>query len=114
MEHYVTMHLKRSVCNLFNYIVFAIAANKNDLYEKEDVDESAAREYAKEIGAIFKQTSASNAFGIDDLFRAVGKKYLDPNWNDDDLPASSSIKINKEVQKEKEKQKQKEKKKGCC
>lgn len=38
----------------------------------------------------------SNAYGIDDLFKSVGKKYLDPEIKDDeDIRKISRIKINK-------------------
>ena len=46
-------------------LIIAIAANKSDLYEQEEVDEEKVRAFAKEIDAIFKLTSAKNASGID-------------------------------------------------
>ena len=61
-------------------IVLAIAANKSDLIDSEKVDEKTGREFAKEIGAIFKSTSAKNKKGIEELFKEVGNKYLDPNF----------------------------------
>ena len=64
--------------------IVAIAANKSDLFEKEQVPESEARAFAKEIGAIFRLTSAYTAAGIEDLFRAIGCKYLDPNFVDEE------------------------------
>ena len=63
-----------------NDIVIAIAANKSDLYEIEEVNEEEARNYAKSVGAIFIATSAMNSSGIEDLFKAVGSKYIDPNY----------------------------------
>jgi len=65
-------------------IIIAIAANKSDLIEKEQVPEGDARKYAKEVGAIFKLTSACTAAGIEELFKSVGCKVLNPNWSDDD------------------------------
>ena len=61
-------------------IVLGVAGNKCDLYESEDVKEEEARKFAEEIGAIFKLTSAQNNTGINDLFKEVGNKYLDPNF----------------------------------
>ena len=61
-------------------IVIAVAANKSDLYENEKVDESQGREFAKEIGALFKLTSAKNQTGIEELFKDCGNKFLDPNF----------------------------------
>jgi small GTP-binding protein len=61
-------------------IVIAVAANKSDLYENEKVDESQGRDFAKEIGALFKLTSAKNQTGIEELFKDCGSKFLDPNF----------------------------------
>lgn len=61
-------------------IVLAVAANKSDLIDSEQVDEKIGRAFAKEIGAIFKSTSAKNQKGIEELFKDIGNKYLDPNF----------------------------------
>ena len=71
-------------------IVIGLAGNKSDLYDNEQVTEDEARDFAREIGAVFKLTSASTNTGIDDLFRAVGCKVLDPDFN----PNSSKTPIN--------------------
>ena len=60
-----------------------MAANKSDLIDSEKVSEEKAREFAKEIGAIFKLTSASTSVGIEELFVGVGCKFLDPNYKED-------------------------------
>ena len=61
-------------------IVIGVAGNKCDLYENEEVKEDEAREWAKEIGAVFELTSAQNNTGINDLFLNVGYKFLDPSF----------------------------------
>ena len=61
-------------------IVLGVAGNKYDLFENEKVNEEDAREWAKEIGAVFELTSAQNNTGINDLFLKVGYKYLDPSF----------------------------------
>ena len=61
-------------------IVIGIAANKSDLYEEEAVSENEAKDFAKSIGAIFCLTSAQNNNGIDQLFKDVTRKYLDPSY----------------------------------
>ena len=66
--------------NARDNIVLGIAGNKCDLYEKEEVSEAEAREFAVNIGAIFKLTSAQNNTGINELFHDAGNKYLDPNF----------------------------------
>ena len=57
-------------------IILAIAANKSDLIEKEEVDEETARKFAQEINAMFYLTSAKNSMGIDDLFFEIAKKHI--------------------------------------
>ena len=61
-----------------------MAANKSDLFANEAVSEEKARNFAKEIGAVFKLTSACTSAGVEKLFYNVGCKYLDPNFKDDD------------------------------
>ena len=55
-------------------IILAIAANKSDLIEQETVDEGEARNFAKELNAIFV-TSAKSSEGINSLFEEIAKKY---------------------------------------
>ena len=73
-------------------IVIGLAGNKCDMFDKEAVTEEEARSFANEIGAQFQLTSAFKNLGIEDLFRMVGCKYLDPNFQD---------KINDETKEEK-------------
>ena len=96
-------------------IVIGIAGNKCDLYENEAVKESDARQWAQEIGAVFELTSAQNNTGINELFQAVGYKYLDPNFKpvkEDQNNKKDEGKIvldNKDFKKE-----EKQKKKSFC
>ena len=97
-------------------IVLGMAGNKCDLFEKEEVQESDAREFAEKIGAMFELTSAQNNTGINDLFEKVGYKYLDPNFQDKkkqtedekEKEANQNIVLNGNAQKEKTK------KRGFC
>ena len=57
-----------------------MAANKSDLFDKEQVPEAEARNYASQIGAVFKLTSACTATGIEELFKSIGCKFLDPSF----------------------------------
>ena len=66
-----------------------MAANKSDLFDKEQVPEAEARQYAAEIGAVFKLTSACQATGIEELFKSIGCKILNPNYKDDDEGSNS-------------------------
>ena len=60
-------------------IILAIAANKSDLIEQEVVDEEEARNFGKELGAIFMNTSAKNTQGINSVFEEIAKKYTGSN-----------------------------------
>ena len=77
-----------------NNCIVSIAANKFDLYNEEKVSEDEARKFAKEKGLMFRCTSALTAEGIDDLFKDVGSKYLDPNYNPDDNNNNNNNKEN--------------------
>ena len=74
-------------------VVLGIAGNKCDLYEKEEISEEDAKEFAKSIGAVFALTSAKDNNGIDKLFEAAGHKYLDPKKKEKQA-------VDKETQKE--------------
>ena len=56
-----------------------MAANKCDLYEKEQVSEEEGRDFAKEINAIFQYTSAKEDIGINKLFESIAKEYFERN-----------------------------------
>ena len=60
-------------------IILGIAGNKSDKYDEEAVPEEEARDYAKSIEAIYQLTSAQNNSGINELFKNMGAKFLDPN-----------------------------------
>ena len=93
-----------------------LVGNKDDLYEYEEVSNKEGIELAKQIKAIYQRTSAKEENGgIDELFKIIGRKVLDPN-----------IEINTNLTKEERKNRgdklmrdqiKKEKnnnKKGCC
>ena len=50
--------------------------NKGDLYENEEVEEGKAKDWANEIGAIHKTTSAKVGFGIKELFNSIAEALL--------------------------------------
>ncbi|MCQ2817267.1 MAG: GTP-binding protein [archaeon] len=84
-------------------IVMGIAGNKSDLFTEEQVSETMARQYAAEIKAPYSLTSASEATGIDELFKAVVGKYLGDEsvaLPEPDIK-KGTIKINKNDAKEK-------------
>ena len=94
-------------------VILGIVGNKCDMYDDEAVPEQEAREYAKNIGAIFQLTSAQNNSGINELFKNIGAKYLDPNTKiEEPEPGQNNIIINAHdhIQKDNEQKK----KKSCC
>ena len=74
-------------------VIFAVAANKNDLDEERKISDEEGRKFANEIGAIFASTSAKNADGIQALFDNVGQKILNPSFIEKETNASG-IKLN--------------------
>ena len=93
------------------YSVLALVGNKSDLYEDEQVTENEAKEYAKEIGAIFMLVSAKNGDNVNNLFDDVLRKYL----GDDFVKKVDEMKKDKgevtKIKKEKSGKNQKGKKK---
>ena len=107
-------------------IILVLCANKSDLIKQENVNEEEARNYAKELGAIFCSTSAKNDYGISDLFIQIAKKYsgnddITIKNDNDDIPVNEN-EIQNERSKKRgsvritgiEKNKKEEKKKKCC
>ena len=99
-------------------IVLGIAGNKSDLYDDEAVPEKEAREFADSIDAIFTLTSAQNNSGVNKLFENIGKKFLDPNFQEkveevkNIREAQQSVSLDRN--KVKSETKEEKKKKGCC
>ena len=73
-------------------IIIAIAANKSDLYEYEEVDKKELEDYAQSINAIYKETSAVNNTGISELFDNIGYKLLDPRKYKESIKKTASKK----------------------
>ena len=100
-------------------IILAIAANKSDLIEQETVDEGEARNFAKELNAIFVTTSAKSSEGINSLFEEIAKKYSGATnitikeEEDAEEPQAQEQKNNGALKIENLGNK-KPKKKGCC
>ena len=79
------------------------------MYELETVPEKDARQFAEQINAEFFYTSAKSDFGIDDLFKSIGNRFLKRNSENydpslDDNEQDSNFKLNSKD----------EKKKSCC
>jgi len=90
-------------------VVMGIVGNKSDLFLKEEVKESDARQLAKQKGFDFALTSAKNSTMFCDFLEKLLKKYLgqDDEENEDDDNKKKSEKLKKEKAGGKPK-------KGCC
>merc|ERR1712100_150343 len=68
-------------------IVIALAGNKFDLASKRKVDTEEAKEYAKDNGLFFMETSAKTATNVAELFKAIAKKLpKDPSREQQERP----------------------------
>ena len=81
-------------------IVLGIAGNKSDLYDKEEVPEQEARDFAESINAIFALTSAKDNDGVEKLFRDIGNKYLESIFQEKASEAQKEQFPNIEIEKE--------------
>ena len=57
-------------------IVIAIAENKADLYDMEEVFENDVNEFAKQFRVMHKRTSAKTGVGIRELLKMTCEKYV--------------------------------------
>ena len=126
--------LKRTFENLKEYwvgeikanapddIILAIAANKSDDYINQEVNIQEAKDLAKSLNAIFVCTSAKLGNGIDDLFKMVAEKFIDPEKNiaesymnkNEILEQQNKIKLEEVRRKQQNYEKNKAKTRKCC
>ncbi len=71
-------------------ISIAVVGNKSDLYEEQEVSSDIGKEYAKEINALFFESSAKDNESICLVFNSLTKdyyeKFLKPSPNDNHKP----------------------------
>ena len=84
-------------------IIFGIAGNKSDLYENEQVKVSDAQQFANEIGAVFKETTAKNYDAITNLIEEMSLKYIQQSSSNEDKEEKEKIVIGNTKSKNKEK-----------
>jgi len=75
--------------------IFAVVANKRDLYEIQQVSDEEGKKFAREINAIFQSTSAKSDYGITQLFENIGRRYFAPNFNIDDAENKEKVEYEK-------------------
>ena len=121
---------KETINNADNDPIFAIVANKIDLYQDQKVSNNDGKAFADEINAIFQTTSALSNAGINTLFENIGKKIIMPNYDykANDKQAQENFKRKNEEKKDRNKNKVNKgvklakdeegnngkQKKGCC
>ncbi len=92
----------------------AIAVNKSDNYEFEVVSLKEGNDLAKEINAIFKSTSAMLSYGIEDLFKLIREKFINPAFNTNEPSMNSKEEEFRKNIKIKNAKKGKPECKKCC
>ena len=83
-------------------VVIAIAANKSDLYEEQNVDFDEGKEFAKKKSInIIEETSSLDFENIDSLFNKILLEYIDKKYSNDsiDNDNNNQNKINKDENK---------------
>ena len=95
-------------------IILGIAGNKCDMYEREEVTENDAKEFAESKGAFFEITSAKNNTGINELFMNAANRFVDPNYKGNPDEEKEQSEQGEGTIKLEENDNKKEKKKGCC
>ena len=100
--------------NASSDIILAIAANKSDNYEIEVVSLKEGKELAQNNNAIFKSTSAMLSHGIEDLFKQIAEKFINPGINTNEPTMNKSeMEFRKNIKIKNSKKIINEKKK-CC
>ena len=94
-------------------IILGVAGNKGDMYDREEVNENEAREFAEKIGAFFVITSAKNNTGINDLFMNAANRFVDPNFKGTSGEANQSGSTADTIKLD-EQEIKKERRKACC
>ena len=105
--------------------LFALVANKSDLYVDQKVNNKDGKELAEKMNAIFQTTSAFLDTGINNLFENIGKKIIMPDYDYRNSDNSAQKDFSKKRQKEKKEKKIKlenknsieninETKRSCC
>ena len=97
-------------------IIFHVVGNKIDLFESEEVDKNEVKEYCDSINAEYSFVSASENTYIEDLFKNVGKKFMNSDLYKKikEAKAKQTQTIPKKLEKEEANNKPENKKKKFC
>ena len=83
-------------------IVLVLVGNRYDRYAFQEVDNSEAKAFAKEIDAIYRCVSNKHRESIEDLYRDIGRKFLNPNYivdNYEQIDRKKNVKFTKKLNK---------------
>lgn len=86
-------------------IALAIAGNKADLADQREVSTSVAEQYAKEINAVYLETSAKADLNVQDIFFQLSLRLPAPAVTDSNVIKGGSLR---------NQDKTTTKKSGCC
>ena len=86
--------------------IYAVLANKSDLYESQEVNEEEAKEFAKSINAIFQSISSKSNSNVRKLFDKIGHRYFDPNYNTEEIKSKEEIEYEKKKNEKDQKKEQ--------
>ena len=95
------------ILNKTTEVIYGVVGNKADLYEDQEVEKSQGENFAKEVGALFIETSAKeDKLGFKQFVnklieKSIGKKCVDINSENKEEKKKLTLKKDK-------------KKKGCC
>ena len=97
-------------------IIFHVVGNKIDLFESEELDKNEVKEYCDSINAEYSFVSASENTYIEDLFKNVGKKFMNSDLYKKikEAKAKQTQTIPKKLEKEEANNKPENKKKKFC
>ena len=113
---------KEILANSPEDIIIALVANKSDDYYEQEVSTQEGKDLAREINAIFQCTSAKLGSGIDELFKMIAEKFIDPTKNisesfmnkEEIIEQERKIKIEEIKAKSKSNENIQKEKKACC
>jgi small GTP-binding protein len=83
--------------------VFGLAGNKKDLFQEEQVTEEEGEKKAKEIGAVFKLTSAKTKVGINEFVEQLVEEYAKKIGDIPDESKGEKLKSGNDKEKKKSK-----------
>ena len=97
--------------------MIAVVANKSDNYEYEQVQDIEGKSLAKQLNAIFHNTSAKTGLGIEELFQKIGRQCANPDLTIMNMTTKNEVSVymkNIKLKDDKKSGKKKKKNKIFC